>query len=214
MSPRGAGPGPHPVFARVWSHVSGLVGSDRVRRELLAGLHGRVLEVGAGDGRNLALYPATVTEVVAVEPEPHLRALAEHAARQAPVPVRVLEGSAESLPPCAGGYDAVVVSLVLCTVPDQAAALAQIDRVLAPGGELRFFEHVRAQGRLGTLTQAALDRSRVWPTLGGGCHLSRDTVAALETAGFAVQRIRRFPSGPGPAGVPFVLGAARRAGAV
>ena len=203
-----ADPGGHPLFARFWSRISGSVGSDRQRAELLAGLRGRVLEVGAGDGRNFALYPGTVAHVTAVEPEPYLRARAERAAARAPVPVTVAHGAAEALSHDDGCFDAAVCSLVLCSVSDQRLAIAELARVLAPGAELRFFEHVIAEHRVGAAIQSGLDASGVWPRMGGGCHLARDTLAALAAGGFAVQAVRRLPSGPAGRGIPFVLGRA------
>jgi ubiquinone/menaquinone biosynthesis C-methylase UbiE len=104
------------------------------RRKLLAGLAGRVLEVGAGNGLNFAHYPPAVTEVLAVEPEPYLSGLAQAAAAQAPVPVRVVDGTADALPTPDASMDGAVASLVLCSVPNQARALAELDRVLRPGG--------------------------------------------------------------------------------
>jgi len=206
--PPGTGAGHHPVFARVWSHASGKVGSARERSELLAGLSGRVLEVGAGDGRNFAHYPRGVAEVLAVEPEPYLRRLASRAAREAHVQITVVDGTAESLPQDDGVFDSVVTSLVLCSVVDQEIALAELHRVLVPGGELRFFEHVIAEGSVGRAVQGSLDRSGIWPQLGAGCHLARDTVAAIADAGFSIEQVRRFTSGP--VGPPFVIGIARR----
>ena len=206
----GTGAAQHPVFARVWSHISGKVGSDKQRSELLAGLRGRVLEVGAGDGRNFAHYPSEVSEVLAVEPEPYLRRLASGAARAAPVPVTVVDGTAELLPHEDGVFDSIVSSLVLCSVVDQEIALAELHRVLMPGGELRFYEHVIAERSLGRSVQASLDGSGIWPHLGAGCHLARDTVGMIAAAGFTVEQVRRFTSGPGPLGLPFVLGTARR----
>ena len=200
----------HPVFARVWSRMSGTVGSDRQRTELLAGLSGRVIEVGAGDGRNFRHYPAGVSEVLAVEPEPYLRRLAAQAAAAAATPITVVEGAAELLPAGDGECDSVVSSLVLCSVSHQGTALAELHRVLRAGGELRFFEHVIAQRSLGRAVQGGLDSTGIWPQLGGGCHLSRDTVAAIAAGGFAVEKLRRFSSGPGGLGIPFVLGVARR----
>jgi len=205
-----AGGAQHPLFALFWSRVSGRVVSHRHRAELLGGLGGRVLEVGAGDGRNFAHYPPGVAEVIAVEPEPYLRRLASEAALMAPVPITVLDGTAEVLPMQDASCDAVVSSLVLCSVSDQHTALAELHRVLMPGGELRFFEHVIAEQSLGKAVQAGLDGSGIWPQLGAGCHLTRDTVAAIADTGFALEHIRRFTSGPGTLGIPFVLGMARR----
>lgn len=208
--PPEAGTAQHPVFARVWSRISGKVGSDRQRAELLAGLRGRVLEVGAGDGRNFAHYPREVSGVLAVEPEPYLRQLATEAARAAPVPITVIDGTAEMLPIDDSFCDSAVSSLVLCSVTDQQATLAELHRVLMPGGELRFFEHVVAHQGLGKAVQAGLDASGIWPQLGAGCHLARDTVGAIVAAGFTLEQVRRFTSGPGTLGIPFVLGTARR----
>jgi ubiquinone/menaquinone biosynthesis C-methylase UbiE len=206
---------PHPIFARVYARISPAMdaqGAAGHRRALLAGLAGRVLEVGAGNGLNFAHYPSAVTEVLAVEPEPYLRGLAQAAAGQAPVPVRVVDGTADALPAPDAGMDAAVASLVLCSVPDQAHALAELHRVLRPGGELRFFEHVQAETAGLARVQRLADL--VWPTLLGGCHTSRDTLAAVTAAGFQITSVRRFrfPDGrlPQPA-APHVLGVAHRA---
>jgi ubiquinone/menaquinone biosynthesis C-methylase UbiE len=184
--------------------------ADR-RRELLAGLTGRVIEVGAGNGLNFGHYPSTVAEVVAVEPEPYLRGLAATAAEHAPVPVRVVEGTADRLPAGDGEFDAAVASLVLCSVPDQAPALAELRRAIRPGGELRFLEHVRADTPTLAWVQRLVDP--VWPLFGGGCHASRDTLGAIAATGFVIERLERFqfPDGrfPSPT-APHALGAARR----
>jgi ubiquinone/menaquinone biosynthesis C-methylase UbiE len=135
---------PRPRFARMYRKASARAdrrGASGHRTRLLEGLQGRVVEVGAGHGLNFAHYPRTVTEVIAIEPEPHLRADAEAAAGAAPVPVAVHHGMADALPVEDGGVDAAVASLVLCSVPDQAGALVELHRVLRPGGELRFYEH-------------------------------------------------------------------------
>ncbi|MFF7853621.1 methyltransferase domain-containing protein [Streptomyces sp. NPDC007904] len=184
----------HPFFARSYARVSVAaetrMGMAEVRRRLLAGLSGRVIEVGAGNGLNFAHYPGTVSEVVAIEPERVLRGLAVRAALRAEVPVDVVPGTAEALPVRSEAFDAAVVSLVLCSVRDVPRALAELRRVLRPGGEVRFFEHGRGGGRIMTLTQRALDRT-VWPPLAGGCHVARDPVAALREAGFELGPYRR-----------------------
>ncbi|GAB2851050.1 class I SAM-dependent methyltransferase [Streptomyces deserti] len=184
----------HPLFARYYARVSVAAetraGMAGVRDRLLAGLSGRVIEVGAGNGLNFAHYPGTVSEVVAIEPERMLRKLAVEAALRAEVPVDVAPGAAEALPVKSEAFDAAVVSLVLCSVRDVPRALGELRRVLRPGGEVRFFEHGVGGGRAMTLTQRALDRT-LWPVLNGGCHLSRDPVAALREAGFELGPYRR-----------------------
>jgi hypothetical protein len=141
------------------------------RRRLLARLSGRVVELGAGNGLNFPHYPATVTQVVAIEPEPSLRAAAEQAAAQrASVTVTVRAGTADQLPLADGEVDAAVASLVLCSVPDQASALAELHRVLRPGGELRFYEHVIARCQPKRTILLLADRSGLWPAIAGGCH--------------------------------------------
>jgi ubiquinone/menaquinone biosynthesis C-methylase UbiE len=124
-----------PRFARMYPKAAARAdrrGATKHRRRLLAGLSGRVLELGAGNGLNFAHYPATVTEVVAIEPEPSLRAAAEAAAQPAAVTVTVRAGTADQLPLADREVDAAVASLVLCSVPDQASALAELRRVLRP----------------------------------------------------------------------------------
>ena len=163
----------------------------RLRERLLAGLSGRVIEIGAGNGLNFAHYPGTVSEVVAIEPERLLRQLAVEAALRAEVPVDVVPGAAEALPVKSEAFDAAVISLVLCSVRDVPRALGEMRRVLRPGGEVRFFEHGRGGGPAMRFTQRALDRT-VWPRLSGGCHLARDPIAALREAGFELGPYRRL----------------------
>jgi ubiquinone/menaquinone biosynthesis C-methylase UbiE len=206
----------NPLFARFFHRWCGRDlgnGEDDLRREMLAGVAGRVVEVGAGNGINFEHYPAAVTEVIAVEPEPYLRRQAEKAATGARVPVRVVPGVADALDLKPDSADAVVACGVLCSVPDQAAALHEFRRVLRPGGELRFYEHVRSRRPRFARWQARVDP--LWCRLFGGCHPNRDTVGAIEAAGFELERCRAFgfpvDSRVTPV-LPRVLGVARIGG--
>jgi ubiquinone/menaquinone biosynthesis C-methylase UbiE len=186
-------------------------GAGEHRRALLAGLHGRVVEVGAGHGLNFAYYPGSVTQVVAVEPEPHLRRLAVDASGRSPVPIEVRDATAEALPAEDGEFDAAVVSLVLCSVADQPVALAEIARVLRPDGELRFYEHVVSKRPATARVERMLDAT-IYPRLAGGCHCARDTASAIRQAGFQVEREERiaFKSARFGPTIPHILGVARR----
>jgi ubiquinone/menaquinone biosynthesis C-methylase UbiE len=203
----------HPLFARlcaVMTRNEPAVVREH-RRELLNGLSGRVLELGAGAGANFAFYPAQVSQVVAVEPEAYLRAKATEAAASASVRVTVADGTADRVPAEDASVDAAVACLVLCSVPDQSAALAELRRVLRPGGELRFYEHVLSHTPRIARSQRLVDRT-FWPRAFGGCHTARDTPTAIANAGFAIERQRRLMVGPRlvPAAT-HVLGSARRA---
>ena len=201
----------HPLFARFYAWLApreDKEGAVTYRGEMLAGLRGRVIEVGAGIGSNFKHYPPSVEEVVAVEPEAYLRAKATEAAQTAPVKVTVVEGLADRLPSEDESFDAGVASLVLCSVPDQASALAELRRVIKPGGELRFYEHVISNQPKSARTQRMLNP--VWTRMAGGCNLHRDTGAAIEAAGFHVLHKRRFRFPEGRIGLPHILGTARR----
>ncbi|BDB44477.1 MULTISPECIES: class I SAM-dependent methyltransferase [Mycobacterium] len=202
----------NPFFARIWpAFAAHEAESVRVlRRENLAELSGRVLEIGAGCGTNFAYYPDTVTQVVAVEPESHLVPKARAAAATAPIPVVVTSQTAEDFSD-GEPFDAVVCSLVLCSVHDQDGVLRRLHSLLRPGGELRFLEHVASAGARGRLQRVA--DATVWPRMFGNCHTHRDTERAIVDAGFVVQTSRREWTLPAWAPLPvseLALGRARR----
>lgn len=202
-----------PLFARFFDLYCGRdrgTGEWELRRELLADVRGTVVEVGVGNGLSFEHYPPAVRELIAVEPEPYLRRRAEAAARRAPVPTRVIGGTAASLGLASGCADALVVCGVLCSVADQAAALTEFRRVLRPGGELRFFEHVRSRRAGFARWQRLVDPA--WARIMGGCHTDRDTLTAIVAAGFTVEWCRGFgfPEGARWRPVaPRILGVAR-----
>ncbi len=193
----------HPLFARLFDRFAAKDkgrGEDALRRALLAGLSGRVVEVGAGNGINFEHYPAEVEELVAVEPEPYLRGQAERTAGSLPLQAKVVDGTAADLPLESNSVDAVAVAGVLCSVPDQDAALAEFRRVLRPGGELRFYEHVRSRRLSFARYQDIV--ALVWPRLMGGCRPNLDTLATIEGSGFRIERCRGFGFPPNARAYP------------
>jgi ubiquinone/menaquinone biosynthesis C-methylase UbiE len=204
-----------PVFARIQARASAIEerrgGAER-RRQLLHGLSGHVLEVGAGSGVSFAHYPTSVAELIAIEPEPALRERALQAANNAAIPVRVLDGVAERIPLADASVDAVVFAGVLCSVADPRGVLDEATRVLRPGGELRFYEHVIARNTRLRGLQRLLDAT-FWPRLFGGCRTTRDTESTLAAAGFTVEERERFSFRPTLLATPVaprILGRARR----
>jgi ubiquinone/menaquinone biosynthesis C-methylase UbiE len=183
-------------------------GAAEHRRRLVEEATGEVLEIGAGTGKNLCLYGAAEL-VVALEPDRAMRARAHDVAREARVPVEVVEGDAMALPFGDASFDTVVFSLVLCTVADLERALAEARRVLRPGGTLRFYEHVRATDPRLSRWQDRLERP--WGWVGRGCHPNRDTAAAVAATGFNVMSLEEFdfPAMP-PIVRPHVIGLAER----
>ena len=161
------------------------------RAELLRDLAGQVLEVGAGTGLNIPFYPPALSRLVLSEPDPHMRRkLSKKARAQNWDRAEVLDASLEDLPLPAEAFDAVVGTLVLCSVPRLDHALAEIHRVLKPGGRFVFLEHVAAEDRPRRLRW----QHRVepfWKRLSGNCHLTRRTADAIVAAGFSIAEIRR-----------------------
>ena len=194
-----------PIFTR-WYELLSRAEDPMIRRfrdETAGRARGRVLELGAGNGLNFSRYRDV--EVVALEPEEGMLRKARSRAAEAPVPVRLVRGVAERLPFADGTFDTVVLSLVMCSVPDPRSAAAEVRRVLAEGGEVRFFEHVRSPA-----PRAARRQDLVVPfysRFSGGCHVNRDTLGTLRNAGFRV-RYRRLAYGPRHA--PHVIGVASR----
>jgi ubiquinone/menaquinone biosynthesis C-methylase UbiE len=180
-----------------------------MRRDVLAGARGRVLELGAGTGLNLELYPREGLDSLTVtEPDPHMfKQLRERAAKVC-AGAELIQAGAEELPFEDDTFDTVTVTLVLCTVPDQAAALREIRRVLKPGGQMLFLEHVRSNHRDLAKWQDRLETP--WRFLGDGCHCNRDTEAGLRAAGFELGDLEHpeLPKAP-PIVRPMVQGTAR-----
>lgn len=182
-------------------------GLRQMRAELLAGAGGRTIELGAGTGVNLDLYPETVTELVLTEPGPHmakrLRARVAESMREA----EVVEAPAERLPFESASFDTAVATLVLCTVPDPVTTVAELARVLKPGGKLLFVEHVRAEDPAGAVWQDRLERP--WRFFADGCHCNRDTLAMLAASRFELGQVEhgRTPKAP-PIVRPLIRGSA------
>ncbi|MDX6626532.1 MAG: hypothetical protein QOE56_1521 [Solirubrobacterales bacterium] len=182
-------------------------GLRRMRAELLAGARGRVLEIGAGTGINLDLYPDAVEELVLVEPDPHmarrLRTKVAASARGA----EIVEAPAERLPYGDGSFETAVATLVFCTIPEPSAALAELARVLKPGGRLLFVEHVRSRHPGLASWQDRLEKP--WRFLADGCHCNRDTLATIAASSFELGAVEhdRLPKAP-PIVRPLVRGSA------
>jgi ubiquinone/menaquinone biosynthesis C-methylase UbiE len=205
----------HPIFARLYDRLlasTERAGLGEMRRDLLAGASGRVLELGAGTGANLEHYTDAVTELIMVEPDPHMaRRLRERLAAEGTAAGNpsVIETPAEDLPFDDGSFDTVVATLVLCTVQDPQRALAEARRVLVEGGRLLYIEHVRSSRPRLARWQDRLERP--WGWFAGGCHPNRPTDQSLAGAGFWVDSLERgtLPKAP-PLARPLIRGVARR----
>lgn len=177
MNPR------HPILAATLDLTMRPMYSARTL--VVPGARGRVLEIGVGTGLNFDLYDERVTELVGVEPDPHMLRRARRRAETMPFPTELHEVGAEELPFEGGSFDTVVITFTLCTIPEPEAALAEVRRVLRPEGALLFLEHVRSAGRVMAWMQDAM--APAWRRLFGGCHPNRDATTLLGAAGFAVE---------------------------
>lgn len=180
------------VFARVYDPFLALgerSGMRELRRQTLAAARGRVLEIGAGTGLNLTLYPSAVTGITLAEPDAAMAVRLRSRVRRTSHPVEVVQAPAEQLPFAEGSFDTVVSTLVLCTVADMGASLREIARVLAPDGQLLFVEHVLAGHDRLVRWQERLHEP--WRRFACGCHCNRDTALALRDNGFAVEQVQQ-----------------------
>jgi ubiquinone/menaquinone biosynthesis C-methylase UbiE len=178
-------------------------GLGDMRRALLAEAHGRVVEIGAGTGVNIDLYGAEIEDLTLVEPDPHMGAklrdrLAERTTGSEP-PARLCAAPAEAIPFPDDTFDTAVATLVLCTVPNPVASIAELARVLKPGGHLLFLEHVRADDPAGARWQDRLEKP--WRFMADGCYCNRDTEATLGASAFEVETVEH---GKMPKAMPIV----------
>jgi ubiquinone/menaquinone biosynthesis C-methylase UbiE len=200
-----------PLFARGYDRFTKAAedaGLRDTRRALLGRAKGRTLEIGAGTGVNLELYPDSVTELVLTEPDEHMRRQLERKCATVGRSAEVVDAGAGDLPVPDASVDTVVATLVFCTIPDPQAALSEIARVLRPGGRLLFLEHVRADDPRAARWQDRLERP--WGWFGRGCHPNRDTLATIEASGLEVAEVERerMPKAP-PIVRPMIVGEAQ-----
>ena len=204
----------HPVFTRAYAVLSALgerTGLGALRQSVLSGAAGRLLIVGLGPGHDLDHLPPAVTSVVALEPSATMRQAAQgrvDATRRRGIGVDVMSAPAEVIPLEDASVDSVLVAYVLCSVDDPRRALAEIQRVLRPGGTLHVLEHVRAEpgSWIATLQRAVRP---VWPRFAGGCRVDRDTGSVLADAGFDLSEITLTRLITLPPVAPTLVGVAR-----
>ncbi len=171
-------------------------GLATLRSDLVSRAHGRTLEIGAGTGANVRFSPAAASPLVLTDPDPHKLNRLRHRVDRIRPDAQIVSAQAQSLPFPDAAFDTVVATLVLCSVPNQAEALAEVRRVLRPGGLFLFVEHVRSDDPRIARRQ---DRWRpMWRAIAGGCEPNRDTTAAITAAGFDLTELRRgrMPAAP------------------
>ena len=205
---------PNRVFLRFYAATYDLInrpaeraGVREQRHDLLAQATGATIEIGAGTGLNLAHYPPAVTRLVLIEPDPHMRRRLRRRGSRLGREAEILDATCDQLPFPDASFDTAVVTFTLCSVPDEQAALSEITRVLAPGGRLLFFEHVRsADPRL-----AAKQDKVPFPYPLIGCHPNRDTLREIRASPLAVESVRagELPKAP-TIERPMIVGTARR----
>jgi SAM-dependent methyltransferase len=176
----------HPIFARLYDPV--MKPAERTilaehRRYLADGISGAILDLGAGTGAMFPYFREAVVDganvtLFAIEPDPHMHRRAVERARELGLEIEIERVGAEALPFADNSYDAVIASLVFCTIPDLDAALSEVARVLRLGGEFRFLEHVRGEGAVGVAHDVL---APAWQTVAGGCHLNRKTDDVFRT---------------------------------
>jgi ubiquinone/menaquinone biosynthesis C-methylase UbiE len=167
------------------------------RKRVIGAAEGRVLEIGVGSGRNLPFYRPPVLEILALEPAPRLLTMARSASDVSGMPLSFIEASAEAIPLDQHSVDTIVTTWTLCSIPQAGPALAEMRRVLRPGGKLLFAEHGLAPDRAVRWWQDRLTPG--WRRIGGGCHLNRPIHAMIEGAGFRIDRIQTgYIPGPRP----------------
>lgn len=204
-------PPSHPVVAALYDPLTAYA-EKRIlpahRRYLARDLEGRVLDLGAGTGAMVPYFAEAALDapslaVHGIEPDPHMRRRASRTADEHGLEIELIAGVAEALPYADETFDTVVASQVFCTIPDIGAALAEVARVLTPAGELRFLEHVRADGAIGRMQDIV---APVWYRAAAGCHLNRQTAATFcESPRFDVAELRRLAIGVPPV-TPYVRG--------
>jgi ubiquinone/menaquinone biosynthesis C-methylase UbiE len=180
------------VFAAVYDRglkASEEAGLREIRRELLREASGRTIDLGAGTGVNIDLFGPDVGELVLAEPDPHMARRLRRRLAESGRAAEVVEAGAEHLPFADASFDTAVFTLVLCTVPDPGAALAEAARILRPGGRMLFLEHVRSDDSRRARWQDRLERP--WRYLGNGCHCNRDTVATIRASPLQLERVER-----------------------